>query len=416
MRKRTKRGAFSFFLIAALLISLLAPAAAFADGAEEVVIPDGDGVTNPAASIELVDSTDSKFFLYSFDGDASILTFPSDFPYYDTSHTVYVKVTGEDPTQPCDDVLAFYSGNACDVMTVSQGQVEGEDDLWYCEMTMAGHDGPAEYTVVASSGVEMTYFPTAVTIISSISLNYTSYTLKVGRIVNLTASGLDSDGTTTWSSSDEEVATVSSSGVVTGVADGTADITVSYTNYGITLTATCAVTVGTGVKASSESETDTTDSETTEDVSGTTDGSSESDDTQTTDDSDSGSTGKSSSLKKGDTCTVGSGAKKATYKALSSGTVAYSKCKSTKKTATVPNKVKLSDGKTYTVTKVSAKAFASSKKVTTVTVKAKKLTKKTVKKSLSGSKVKTVKTIRYNSYKKFFTKANCGKSVKIKQI
>jgi len=75
------------------------------------------------------------------------------------------------------------------------------------------------------------------------------------------------------------------------------------------------------------------------------------------------------------------------------------------------------------VKKISAKAFAKYKKVTTIELKTKKLKKKSVKNSLKGSKVKTVK-VKVGSkklnkkyikkYKKFFTKKNAGKKVKVK--
>ena len=76
------------------------------------------------------------------------------------------------------------------------------------------------------------------------------------------------------------------------------------------------------------------------------------------------------------------------------------------------------------VRKISKNAFKSYKKVKTIEIKTKKLTKKSVKKSLKGSKVKTVKVKvskkksvnkKYvKKYKKFFTKKNAGRKVKIK--
>jgi len=75
------------------------------------------------------------------------------------------------------------------------------------------------------------------------------------------------------------------------------------------------------------------------------------------------------------------------------------------------------------VKKISAKAFAKYKKVTTVELKTKKLSKKSVKGSLKGSKIKTIRVKAgskkvnkkiLKKYKKFFTKSNAGKKVKIK--
>ena len=91
------------------------------------------------------------------------------------------------------------------------------------------------------------------------------------------------------------------------------------------------------------------------------------------------------------------------------------------KTVTVPAAVKIG-GKTFSVTKISAKAFKGSK-ATKLIVKTKKLTKKSVKGSLKGSKIKTVqvkvgkKSVNkkyVKKYKKFFTKKNAGRTVTVK--
>ena len=74
------------------------------------------------------------------------------------------------------------------------------------------------------------------------------------------------------------------------------------------------------------------------------------------------------------------------------------------------------------VTKISANAFKGSK-ATRIVLKTRKLTKKSVKNSLKGSKVKTIqvkvgkKSVNkkyVKKYKKFFTKKNAGRKVKIK--
>lgn len=88
---------------------------------------------------------------------------------------------------------------------------------------------------------------------------------------------------------------------------------------------------------------------------------------------------------------------------------------------TVPAKVTLPDGKTYSVTGIGSEAFAgtSAKKVV---VKTKALTKYTVVGSLENSKVKVIKVsvgkkqnAKYiKKYKKIFTKKNAGKKVTVK--
>ncbi len=81
---------------------------------------------------------------------------------------------------------------------------------------------------------------------TGVTLSKTMVTLtSAGETVQLTATVLPenaSDNSVTWSSSDESVATVSSEGVVTAVANGTATITAT-TSDGTNLSASCEVTV-----------------------------------------------------------------------------------------------------------------------------------------------------------------------------
>lgn len=82
---------------------------------------------------------------------------------------------------------------------------------------------------------------------TGVELNKPTLTIAVGDEVKLVANVLPADATdkrVTWESSDENVATVSATGAVTGVKDGTAKITV-YTEDG-DFSASCNVTVGAG--------------------------------------------------------------------------------------------------------------------------------------------------------------------------
>ena len=75
---------------------------------------------------------------------------------------------------------------------------------------------------------------------ASLSLSKSDFTLfTAGATWQLKASATPAGGALTWSSSDEEVATVSDNGTVTAVAPGTATITVKDASTG--LTASCTV-------------------------------------------------------------------------------------------------------------------------------------------------------------------------------
>jgi uncharacterized protein YjdB len=86
--------------------------------------------------------------------------------------------------------------------------------------------------------------PVAVT---GVSVTPTSATVGVGKTQQLTAAVAPAnadDTSVSWSSSNESVATVDSNGLVTGVAEGDATITVTTTDG--SYTATCAISVVTG--------------------------------------------------------------------------------------------------------------------------------------------------------------------------
>lgn len=91
--------------------------------------------------------------------------------------------------------------------------------------------------------------PTTNAGVASVSLNVTSAQLGVGQTLQLsatplTATGTVTSGVATWSTSAASVATVSASGLVTGVAAGTA--TISAAVGGKSGTATITVTSGGG--------------------------------------------------------------------------------------------------------------------------------------------------------------------------
>ena len=80
------------------------------------------------------------------------------------------------------------------------------------------------------------------TIVASLSLNKSDFTLfKAGATWQLKAKAEPAGGKQTWTSSDEAVATVSDTGLVTAVAAGSATITV--TDEGTGLSASCTVRV-----------------------------------------------------------------------------------------------------------------------------------------------------------------------------
>jgi uncharacterized protein YjdB len=102
----------------------------------------------------------------------------------------------------------------------------------------------AEYLAIETPDIRTLYLVDCTIHVVSVSLDYSSGQIGAGNTFQLTETILPinaADKTVSWSSSDTDVATVDSNGLVTGVADGTAIITCTTTDG--TKTATFVATV-----------------------------------------------------------------------------------------------------------------------------------------------------------------------------
>jgi|GEM_PF-2771543 len=107
--------------------------------------------------------------------------------------------------------------------------------------TKDGSDLSAQCAVSVTKAIE----PGEPILVSSLTLDQTSLTLEEGKTSQLNASVLPEDATDktlNWTSTDETIATVDATGLVTAVTEGTATIIVS-TKDGSDLSAQCAVAV-----------------------------------------------------------------------------------------------------------------------------------------------------------------------------
>ena len=145
-----------------------------------------------------------------------------------------------------DATVSYYSANAegTDKTGDALSGVPTTAGKYWAEITLGTGDDAATAHVVYTIAA-------ATTLVTKVELNKTSIQLAVGGTETLTPSFTPAnanDQTVTWSIDPSGVATVSEEGVVTGVAVGTATITVTATNgTGDTnddVTATCGVTVG----------------------------------------------------------------------------------------------------------------------------------------------------------------------------
>ena len=106
-------------------------------------------------------------------------------------------------------------------------------------------------TAQTESGTTQATFTVTVTpiAVTSVSLSSNSETIKAGKTVTLIPTISPSNATNknvTWSTSNDQIATVSDSGVVNGVSEGTATITVTTVDGSKTATCTVAVNAAQG--------------------------------------------------------------------------------------------------------------------------------------------------------------------------
>ena len=155
------------------------------------------------------------------------------------------------PSNASDKSVAWSSGNTS-VATVSSTGVVTAKAAGTTTITVTTKDG----------GKTATCNVTVVIPVTGVSLDQTSLTMVAGDNRTLTATVSPSDATdksVTWSSSNTSVATVSSTGVVTAKAGGSATITVTTNDGG--KTASCSVTVSVPVTGVSLNKTSLTLSE-----------------------------------------------------------------------------------------------------------------------------------------------------------
>lgn len=179
-------------------------------------------------------------------------------------------VTVETPTDPfitpdktstsgytgCDETIGFTYGNLTGTLGVSTSNANvsaiiQNDDGDSADVVITFNTATASassvylkdgsttlatitVTSITASSVTITGLPASATL-------YNNSTLNLGSQITVTATGsMSSD--VTWESDDEDVATVSASGVVTPVANGDVNITVTSDDYP-SATMTCVVTV-----------------------------------------------------------------------------------------------------------------------------------------------------------------------------
>ncbi len=173
---------------------------------------------------------------------------PEDSAKVGIEYTYEIEVTDPD----ADDVLTYSLTEKPTGMTINEttGAVS-----WTPTEAQVGEN---QVTIEVNDGKVSVFQTFTITVaealLDSIVVVPSEMTIYIGDLEDITSITAHYDNGTTadieldsanvsYSSDDEEIATVSDSGVVTGVSTGTATITVSYTEGGITKTDTITVTV-----------------------------------------------------------------------------------------------------------------------------------------------------------------------------
>lgn len=156
--------------------------------------------------------------------------------YTGGSETLKATIT---PANATSKYVTWKSSNPAVATVDANGKVTAKS-LGMADITVTTKDGG--YTATCRVGVVRR--PAGDVSVTGVTLNKTTLKLGKGASETLTATIAPTNATNkkvTWTSSDEAVATVDASGKVTGVANGTATITVTTEDGGHT--ATCAVEV-----------------------------------------------------------------------------------------------------------------------------------------------------------------------------
>ncbi len=161
----------------------------------------------------------SSYVQYSFTGvGVDIIGFEPGGSQYAANYTIYIDNT---------PVSTGNTSSSSDQFQVLLGSVTGLSNTSHTvKIAFSSAIGSSPYVIVDALKI---YNSTSNVPVTSVSLSPTAVSLNVGATTTLSASIVPSNATNTnvtWSSSNTTVATVNTAGLVTGIAAGTATITV----------------------------------------------------------------------------------------------------------------------------------------------------------------------------------------------
>ena len=189
----------------------------------------GNALRSCVAILVAVSLTSCGGFFVGQNTVTSLTVSPTN-PTLQAGATTQFSVTGRTSSGNTLDVTpgASYTSSKTSVATVASGG-----------LATAVSGGTTTINISYEQGFTQTFITVSSATLSSIAVTPTGATVSVGATQQFTAIGTNSDGTTTdltgvatWSSSSTNVATISSTGLATGVASGST--TVTATDGGVT--------------------------------------------------------------------------------------------------------------------------------------------------------------------------------------
>lgn len=153
---------------------------------------------------------------------------------------LHVLIGDEPGTAISADSIGYEGGSVADALAGLNGRLDGLGEGVPTEVRQALLT-LFQSAAYAETGLtdEIAVIASWAAVVTAIAINQTSISISGASTSQLVATTTPAGGAVTWSSSDTSVATVSNSGLVTGVGNGTATITASCGGK----TATCSVTV-----------------------------------------------------------------------------------------------------------------------------------------------------------------------------
>ena len=213
----------------------------WADGIEVYAAEDNQGYNNTVTTVGVTDDVEEDWYGYTVNGDTvEEYATGESYPYF-------ALVIIEDTTDGIGKTTVFPYCHINQRSAQSGATSEGNGlnpqfpqhniacrprpDVMCCKMTIAGNQ-------------KISTIPEPSAAVPHVSIKEATATVTVGQTVALTIDGIyPPSAEITWSSGTQAKATVSSSGVVSGVAAGSSVITASITVGGTSYTDTCTVTV-----------------------------------------------------------------------------------------------------------------------------------------------------------------------------